>query len=308
VLWLRFLWRPKGDARVLFLLVTSTAVMGPIGPLGVLITLSLGPWFARSAVPFEQWYAALFPDDDSAFESKLHRQAQAFLGTNQDEAATVVPFIDILSFGSRQQKQATITMITSRFHPSFAPVLRMALNDPNNAIRMQAATAMTRVENDFLQKSLQLSKAAQEDPENPDVVLALARHYDAYAFAGILDDKREQANREQAVAAYLEYLRIRPDDCVVRSEAGRLLVRKADYEQAASLLQPAVQTGNPSPALLLWHLESLFHLRRYAEIKALVARNQSVFEESKGLPAEVSDAIKLWRFDEDPCALSGGAA
>jgi hypothetical protein len=305
VAWIALAPVARQDLRIPVLLAVTTAVLGPAGPLGTALTLVACRRFARSAVPFEEWYEGIFPKEDAELETALERHARA-LASGEAEGG-VVPFIDVLSFGSRQQKQAMIAMITSRFHPSFAPALRMALNDTNQAIRVQAATAMTRVENSFLEKSLELAEAAGDDPADSELVLRIARHYDSYAFAGILDEKRESENREKAAEAYIHYLELRPGDREICAEAGRLLVRKGDNLTAAALLREAVRQGDASPAVVLWYMESLFRLKRYAELRKLASAQRQALESDPALPAEVSEAVRIWA-GADLCAGSGGRA
>jgi tetratricopeptide (TPR) repeat protein len=293
------------DLRIPVLLAVTTAVLGPAGPLGTALTIAACRRFARSAVPFEEWYEGIFPKEDAELEAALERHARALIAGESEGG--VVPFIDVLSFGSRQQKQAMIAMITSRFHPSFAPVLRMALNDSNQAIRVQAATAMTRVENGFLEKSLELAQAAGDGPADPELVLRIARHYDSYAFAGILDEKRENENREKAAEAYIRYLELRSGDHEICAEAGRLLVRKGDYLTAAALLREALRQGDASPAVVLWYMESLFRLKRYAELRKLANAQRQALESDTALPAEVSEAVRIWA-GADLCGWIGGRA
>jgi polysaccharide biosynthesis protein PelE len=291
-----WLWRTARsgrDARFPLLLVAATAVLGPIGPAGVLLVVALHRYYLRSASTFESWYASLFPEESKDGDSALDRQLRAGNDGRGGEV-DVVPFMDILSFGSRQQKQSMIALITTRFQPAFAPVLRQALNDGNHAIRVQAATAMTRVENGFLERSMRLSEAARRAPEDASTVLALARHYDSYAFAGILDDDRERENREKAIAAYGEYLELVPDDLSARAGLGRILVRKGEYRPAIDVLRKAIDAGNFSPQIVLWCMESFYRLGMFEQLREVARAYQPKVGPAEDLPGEVSDAVLLW--------------
>jgi hypothetical protein len=291
--WIRRLARTQQDLRMPLLLTATSAVLGPIGPAGVLLTIGLQHWFTRSALTFESWYASLFPEETS--RSGLI-SGPPLPSSDEETSGTinVVPFMDILSFGTRQQKQSMIALMTSRFQPAFAPVLRKALNDSNNAIRVQAATATTKVENNFLERSMQLADAAKKNPHSPAVLLDLARHYDAYAFAGILDEKRERENRDKAIAAYRGFLELKPEDLTVKAELGRLLVRTGDFAQAIALLHQAIEDRVSSPQIVLWYMESLYSLGRYEELCRLTPVYQASIETDKELPVEVGEALKLW--------------
>ena len=291
-IWVSRLRAAGGDLRFPLLLLSTTAVLGPAGPAGMLLTVLLQRWFARSAISFESWYASLFPEEPGNADAAGHLRL-ATPESAQDEP-NIIPFMDILSFGSRQQKESMISLITARFHPEFAPVLRRALNDSNNAIRVQAATAMTMVENRFLERSMDLTNAAKQSPGDPETLLALARHFDAYAFAGILDDQRERENREKATQAYLKYLALEPDDLAAMAELGRILVRRGDYAEALEVLGRPVNNGTASPQIVLWYMESLYSLGRYGELRRLTQTCQSRLEADDALPGEVGGVIGLW--------------
>ncbi len=282
----------KQDLRIPLLLLTTTAVMGPFGPAGVILTQGLKPWYDRSARAFEKWYASLFPEEAVKFDVRLYRQIQAG-EYHHDEESTLMPFIDILSFGSRKQKQAAIALITNNFQPSFAPALRMALNISDSAIRVQAATAIAKIENRFFERVVELDRKAREQPESPEMVLALARHYDDYAFAGILDEKRERENRELAVEHFRAYLKLNSKDLVARAELGRVLVRKGDFAEAAIALRQSIDQGDFSPQISLWYMESLYQLRRLSDLREFVEKcSDSV--PSRDLPVEVGQMFRLW--------------
>ena len=201
----------RKDLRLPLLLTLATCFLGPIGSVGTLVAAVATRLYARSATPFEEWYASLFPDVERAL-----RLPQAAVSGDSGHGS-VAPFADILSFGQLSQKQELITLIASDFRPEFAHVLRMALNDANNAVRVQAATAIARIEDEFLQRSLRMSAAVLENPLDPSRVWSLATLLDEYANAGIMDRERAAAARDQAAQAYVDYLQLVGNDPAARA-------------------------------------------------------------------------------------------
>jgi polysaccharide biosynthesis protein PelE len=176
------------DIRLPMLLACSTAALGPIGAVGSLLTLVLARRYMRRALPFEEWYASLFPDTRETENRKMVDRIAASEG-RETEAVTV--FSDVLSFGSLQQKQDLIALVSSQFRPAFGPVLKRALQDDHSAIRVQAATAMSRLENTILQRTMELTRQVRANPGDTEALRALAQHYDGCLFCGILDPRRE---------------------------------------------------------------------------------------------------------------------
>ena len=69
--------RDQADLRFLLLLAMTTAVAGPIGAAGTLGTIGLWVLYSRTAIPFEQWYEALFPEKKTPFGAHLFEQVSS---------------------------------------------------------------------------------------------------------------------------------------------------------------------------------------------------------------------------------------
>src|SRR5262249_46794320 len=141
---------------------------------------------------------------------------RAALGMSVPPAKSrVEPFQDILSGGTVLQKQMAIAKITRYFRPSFAPLLRQASQDANAAGRVQAATALAKLEHDFTLQAMQMTKAQKASPEDRAAQIKLATLYDNYAQAGLLDEESQRSLREKAAAIYRTQLTQR-DDAALR--------------------------------------------------------------------------------------------
>jgi hypothetical protein len=290
-------WRSKrfrGDIGWPLLLTTLLAVFGPLGALGTLVTMSLTRFYSRSAIPFEEWYASLFPERHLDPNSELVQRIRAHLSTGTPGAAGVTPFVDILAFGTLAQKQELITLVTKHFQPAFAPALRMALRDPNNSIRVQGASSVTKIENDLMARSMELCDAVKSQPANPQLQLALAAHYDEYAATGLLDPEQEAASRESALETYRKYLTLQPGDERARAAAGRLLLRAGRAAEALDWIGGSIARGHLSADTLLPYMESLFSLHRYSDLRELARTHYKQLAADDGLTSESLEAVKLW--------------
>jgi tetratricopeptide (TPR) repeat protein len=215
-------------------------------------------------------------------------------GSRSDARSSVAPFADILGFGTLEQKQELIGMIANEFQPTFAPTLRLALTDPNNAIRVQAASAITRVEDEFLQQSLALADEVRRHPGDARRIHALAAYHDAYASAGILDVDRARDSRQTARTAYLDYLQLQPLDHVTRAAVGRLLVQDGRYQDAADWLVEAIAAPEGRVhALLLW-MEAQFNLGRFAEVRWAAVTHAKELIDREDTPLLARETLKLW--------------
>ncbi|MCX6629413.1 MAG: hypothetical protein NTW28_17485 [Candidatus Solibacter sp.] len=298
-------WSPglRADVRLPLLLAAATAALGPIGAAGTLVTISLTRWYSRSAIPFEEWYQSLFPDTgQQAGDDLAARVANADLA----KPGSLTPFTEILAFGSLHQKQALIALINQQFRPAFGPILKRALTDGNNAVRVQAATAMNKLDNAMLQRTLELSSRIRQDASDVMALRAIARHYDDYLYSGILDARREEDIREQALEAYRQSIDAEPGDLDSWLAAGRLLLRGKRYAEAADWIGQAMQAGLSTPQADLWYMESLYHLGRFGQLREFAGSRNERVETVDNLPPAAFEAVRLWG-KQEPAFQVGGA-
>jgi hypothetical protein len=283
---LRSPWRSD---RHIVLLVLATCAFGPLGPAGVLLEMALERYHARSAQSLAEWHEALFPPLGHDGQRELWRRIGQ-RATDRGNDPRVTPFLDVLSFGSVSQRQAVVAIIAQQFRPAFAAALKAALRDEHNVIRVQAATVIARLEQEFLDRTFELESAVKAAPRDPDAILALAKHSDEQAFAGLFDATREAACRAQAVDGYSRYLELRPDDRAVDLQLARLQLRRGLFDQAEPRLRRLAEAGHDSARL--WLMETLFAQRRYRDLRDVASGYGATAMEA--LPLEAAGAIELW--------------
>lgn len=288
--------RAGGRSTPLFMLLAiTTAVFGPLGAAGSLLVFLLRLAFPADAQSFEAWYRALFPEDEVGEDRRLASLLDRVAG--QEGGVSIGPLFDILSHGTRAQKQIAIAVMTRGFNPVFAPALRMALRDTDNAIRVQAATSMTTIENNFMKRASALEKAARAEPDSPEALKAVARFNDDYAATGLLDPLRERRSRRTALDTYLRYLEIAPGDGPARLAVARLLVRRKRHTAAAAVLERCQRDGLFTPNMAPWYMECLFHLRRFPELRRFARAHLGDLAQLDKFPIRVVEMVRLWAGD-----------
>ncbi len=297
-------WSPglRADVRLPLLLTATTAALGPFGAAGTLATMSLTRWYMRKAVPFEEWYASLFPDTRQRAGDDL---AARIANADLTAPGSLTPFAEILAFGSLAQKQALIALINQQFRPAFGPILKRALTDGNNAVRVQAATAMNKLENSMLERTLQLIRLKRESPRDVKASGALARHYDEYVHSGILDAGREEEFRAQALEGYRLCVGAEPGDMESWLAGGRLLLRGKFYAEAADWMERAMQAGLATPQAGLWYMESLYNLGRFGQLREFARGCRERMETVRDLPPAAFEAVRLWGSQEPAAPVEG---
>lgn len=281
------------DDRLALLLAITVASMGAFGAAGCL-AVAAGVTLRKSAArPFQEWYDALFPEEVVDISDRVYDRVKGQL----DDESSVEPasFADIIRHGTLEEKQAVLSIAGKSFKPSFAPIVRLALQDETNAVRVQAATAIAIVETRFADKLVELTKDIAEGDPDGAKRLALARLYDDYAFTGLLDGEREARNRERAIEGYEAHLRRTPRDAKTKLALGRILLRSKRYEDASHWLESAIEDSGQKPELAIWYMESLFHLRRFEDLRRWAEHYAADFEKPEStFPMSAEGAVRLW--------------
>ncbi len=286
--------RSRGNPELL-LFVLCIIVMGPLGPLGSVLTLALSRWFKRSATSFEAWYATLFPEVVVTRPQALYRLI-VLRGARPSGHSTTAPFLDIVALGTVEQKRAVIAMIAAEFRPSFAPALRNALNDSDPAIRVQAASAVAHIDAGFVNRTMALKARCAARPNDGDTILELARHRESYAESGLLDEGRAHAELTEALASYERASAMCPAEAGVVEAMARLLLRVGRPEEALLRLEPLIARSYPSADALAEYFVCLFRRGHFAQVREACRLFRSRVDLTK-LPDGVGEALRLWSGD-----------
>lgn len=272
-------------------LLFATALFTAPGAGAACLAFVLYLRHARHSRPFEEWYKELFPERGRRIYERVYEELQLTVRQRASKSE-VIPFADVINYGSREQKQLAISLMSRHFEPPFAPVLKRALEDRDNSVRIQAATAITNLESQFAERVMTLEKRIAGDPA-PRHLLELARHFDRYAFSGLLDDERSQRARARAIETYRRYLDDEPDDLFARVAIGRLLLRSGDAAGARDWLRAAHERHGGHPSIDNWLLEAHYRLGDYGEVRRL-ARSLAAGADGRAARDVLGDSTRLW--------------
>ena len=276
------------------LLCLTTGILGPLGILGTLFSILLYSYFKGSLPPILESYDSLFPNVGKTEVEKLFEQLH-FGNLEQYNNDSVVPFIDILNYGDQRQKQALIVLLINNYHSKFSPVLKQALNDEDNSLRVLAAMGIAQIENDFMKRTLEIEKNTSLNSNDPEHWKTLGQHYDNYAYSGILDKVRESKYREMAITAYKEYLQFNPGDPNIVFNLGRTLLRNGNTLEASNCFEDSINKGIQSPAILFWYFESLYRLHQYHKLRtAIQSHYDQMSKIQNDIPLDLLNVLKIW--------------
>ncbi len=289
------------DVRIEGWLCWFTLTLGPLGPISTLALLIMTNAFGRVAKPFDEWYAALFPEEEANASERLY---QRLMSGREDAVAegSVNSLTDVLFTGNTRAKQAVVALLARRFRSDFAPALQMALNDSEASIRVQAATAASAIEERFHAQRLELEHEARKHHGDRHTMLRLARHMDEYAYAGVLDPDRMLATMTSALDSYRAARGFTAVPGAPETDGnesidiaiGRLLLRLDRIEEAATHLASLSQTS-PDPRPALWHVECLYRLRRFDELRKRIEDPRLAELALTDSYGNVNPVLNLWQ-------------
>lgn len=293
-IWLRSLLGQNINIPVFALIVIF--LCGPLGALTVLVMVVTMAMTRRSTTPFSEWYYSLFPEKDENDIDTLYDRLYHGLDDLSDKT-DVISFHDIIKLGTYRQKQEAISKIVNHYNPDFADTLKVAINDPQNAVRVQAATAISKILDNYANLYDKLIEARQKYPKNHHVLINLARHTYHYAFCGLLDEQRSDALLEESLKYFKDYLDLYPNDSQTLYYIGRIHLQEKRYEQSLDFMERSLQhlpSKQIEPEALETYLDALFHLGRFDEIRAAITKWMPRLNPANQKTLEISEALTVW--------------
>ena len=287
------------NAPMLDLACLFSITLGPMGAVGVLCLALLLSFYRRSAVPFDVWYKDVVPQYLSEDEGRLVDQLTIMGAEAEYNYQAPIPFADILSSGEQANKRMILSLMLRNFHPSFGGIFLDAIADPDSAIRVQAASAITRIEENFQLKTTRLSDAYRRKPSDFGVIVKLANHYDEQASSGLSDKATLEGYRLKAQQLYIRACEERPSDTEIPWLLGRSLLRSGKLSEAAKVFEGVLEqlsANNADAALLqkVWYWECLYEQARYKELQDNIVKSVAQIPDDPILPLSVKGSIEIW--------------
>ncbi len=288
--------RHSGQGKQLaYLLTLFTTVLGPFGTGGILVTSGLYYWFKRSATPFSEWYDSLFPDLENVQIKKIYNKA---IDERNFHAADnpIIPFMDVLHYGTIGQKQSMIVLLIKNHHGKFANVLRKALEDSDGSVRVLAAKGMTKIEQHFLDRKMELEKHFKDNKiSDHEFLKSQILIDDEYLYSGILDEIRAEEVRQRSLKNCQQYLQHDPENLDIRFILGRMFLRNGQGDQAVNWFEECIHTGFISPKIYAWYFECMYQMGQFKKLRETATQHFSEIQEFKPVfQPDVYEVIRVW--------------
>ena len=115
-------------------------------------------------------------------------------------AARVRPIVDVLADGSRLEKLEALRVMYRRHERTLSVLLKQALRDTDNSVRVLAATVMAKLHGTFSRDIGDRQTDAAEAPDQARAWRLLAQSRLAYAGSGLMEPSRGRTEVEIALA------------------------------------------------------------------------------------------------------------
>lgn len=283
----------KGHIQTHVLATIFVIFMGPLGCLIAMIASTFHLIFARSFQGnFSDWlYQHLFVlESQEKASDKIYQRIVA----GQEEVSRNIdtePLVDIMNFGTIEQKQAALIKVVKYFRPHLTPVLQMGLHDSNNSIRVQAAAGLAKLQDDFHKKYMRYERKVTEGSATDEELVHFARICEEYSSSALLDSERKSSAIKESIRLYEKAIERVPDRIELKSSLIRVLLIDREMERAnAHMTMLLEKIGKPSPQVGETVLELLFALGRYVEM-------QKYAKEWRDEGRVINDSHALWSDD-----------
>jgi tetratricopeptide (TPR) repeat protein len=259
----------KTERAAILFLAAGTLFMGPFGAVGGIL-MALFALFP-SGTDFQSYRRSLGPDGED------HPFALSKPITGSDRS--LISFHDVMRWGTRAEKQIALRRIVERYSPVFSGVLKRAMEDPAPEIRSEAAAAtnsiLGKLETDARARAEAVSKAAKA-PQKYELLVAYGDAEMAIARCELASPDRTTQARRSALKAYNEARRGLPEAPQLHLKTARVFFDAGALSDAARESQAALaktsKDFSQNEEALSTHLETLFALGRYGEIRRILTQ------------------------------------
>ncbi|MBO0343965.1 hypothetical protein J0X15_01935 [Roseibium sp. CAU 1637] len=156
-------WTLRPGGRFDSLAILLFACLGPIGGLGILIIAITCACSPMAPPNREKWYAELNQSQTDDLYADIHRKVVNNRMYPRDLAHNLSNFRDVMKRGDIGDKQRLLGVVALKYDRRFLPVILSALNDPAPSVRVQAAAAYTKLQNQF--RAQRMTLEAEPFPE-----------------------------------------------------------------------------------------------------------------------------------------------
>lgn len=287
----------NADIRIFILLFFETAILGPVGPLIIICILLLNRFiFSNNNEALDNILEIM--ESNYYTESDTLYNRLTFIKGSETSYTQSEPFIDIMQYGTLEEKQQVLIMIRRYFRPEYTNILFKALRDPENNIRVQAASLVAALQNIATEKFNCLKEDLKGAREIINSVENFIEFYEYYVETEIFTLNNEIAQTIDTILERLSIFRKQyPHDSNAHSLAGQLLFKINKYEESFNALKACAECGKCTRDDLteLILLEDLFELKKYNDLRYFASKASAKYNDNNCTNESLKEIIEFWK-------------
>jgi len=282
----------KNNIYSLYIYLLITALFFPvIGPLFAFLTsITIYParkyFKAEIYKKYKENLAKASQDNEYVLEE--NRSEFEFM-RNLREELSFDSFIDIIKGGNTLKKELLINKLASTVTSKNVSLLKLALKDPSQEVRLYASEALIKIESSLYKNIEQQKKKAQEQGTSKDYA-NLGNAYLKYTQIGIIDEVLLNYYLNLAQDAFRKSLDINTNQPSIFLKYAEILIKTKQYEKAKQALQKAVNLWGEKTEIKVLLGQLLFELKKYKEVQNIL---QQI--DYKLLSGREKETVKFWK-------------
>lgn len=255
-----------------------------VGFAGMALVLRAG-LAGRSAAEATPWQTFAFEEDVGARTATIRHRA-----------SSPAKLADILRTRSPQTAEKRFQAVLQTRHLPLKQgisMLKMALKDPSDEVRLYAFSRLERLRNDLETQTRELTEMLGGAPEDGKALvhLRLAEAYWEIAYLGLAEGAVLAHALKEAHAHAAAACKLRPESAPAEFLMGRVLLHQREYSWALAAFERAIYAGYARTKALPYMAECAFRQRRYAVVRTMLRELDASGREALGFQS----VVEFWQ-------------
>lgn len=284
------------DLRYPIMNLAFVFFLGPFGAFLFMATTLLSSFYLRRVEPLEKTIGEFFPqdpEDENAF--RVYERIRFGLDV-YDPDKIPYSYEEVMRYGTEAQKKTAIERILKYFRKEFTKPLLQALSDKASSVRILAATAVARIDNQYSEHLKKIEEEVLQNPNDADLQFKYANLLESLSELDLIDTDRREKLREKAIVIFEELEKEYPENKDISFSLGKLYLNSNQLQKAIFYLYNLKDKhGFVDDEALKELFKALFKNKQYQKIREIIKENNIKVKGEAATHDILIDEIMLWK-------------
>lgn len=208
-------------------------------------------------------------------------------------------YLDIIRYGNINQKTIVLNNGLNFYKPEFAPIFKVAINDESNMIRVQAATALTKIKERYAKEISKVQKKVLDKNGKilnykEKTIRSSIKSYLSYYQSGILDQE-EIKNICLKILGYYDKIDAEKYNIKDLEIMADLHVRISNYDKAYKILKKIFREKEGISQLSIFnYMKTFFYLGKFDSLRKFATLYRGKLNQDDPISVMINDSTILW--------------